>query len=179
MLLKYIKKKKKSDRGITLTEMLLVVIVVGILAAITVPSLIGLFNQNQVTGGFAQLRGAIKEAQRQAQRRGRQCKIRINTTKQTVDVSPPDANGDYTGCLLNTRKLPDGVLIETNYRSSKINFSAKGNTSSAGTIVVHNPNTQSQKCIVISLGLGIMRSGNYTGDVSNSVTAKHCQTTGS
>lgn len=179
MLLTYIKKGNQGDRGITLTEMLLVAIVVSILAAITTPSLIGLLNQSRVTGGFTQLRGAIKESQRQAQRRGRQCKISIDTTQKSVDVSPPDTNGDYTGCLLSPRKLPDGVLIKTNYRSSKINFSAKGNTSSAGTIVVYNPYTQSQKCIVISLGLGIMRSGNYTGDVNNSVKAKHCDTTGS
>lgn len=175
----YIKKGKKGDRGVTLTEMLLAVIVVGILAAITTPSLISLFNQNRVREGFVQVKGAIKQSQRLAMRRGRRCKILIDTANQKVDISPPDSISNYTGCLLSERKIPDGVLIKTNYRSSNITFSPKGNTSSAGTIVVYNPNTRSQRCIVISLGLGIMRSGNYTGDVSNSVKAKYCQTTGS
>ena len=178
MLLKYIKKRKKSDRGVTLTEMLLTVIVVSILAAITFPSLIGLFNQNRVKDGFAQVRGAIKQSQRLAMRRGRRCKIRMDTANQKVDISPPDAKGNYTGCLLSERTLPNGVLLKINSHPNIV-FSPKGNTNSAKTIVVYNPNTQSQKCIVISLGLGIMRSGNYKGNVSNSVKAKHCQTTGS
>ena len=48
MLFKYIKKSKKSDRGATLTETLLAVIVVSILAVVTAPSLIGLFHQNHL-----------------------------------------------------------------------------------------------------------------------------------
>ena len=178
MLLKYTKKEKKGDRGVTITEMLLAVIVVGILTAITTPSLIGLFNQNRVRDGFAQVKGAIKESQRLAMRRGRRCKIRIDTTNQEVKISPPDAKGNYSGCLLREKQLPNEVLIKTNSHPNII-FSAKGNTSSARTIVVYSPNTQAKRCLVISLGLGIMRSGNYTGDVSNSVKSKHCETTGS
>lgn len=176
MLFKYIKKEKKSDRGVTLTETLLAVIVVGILAAVTAPSLIGLVNQNRVKGGFAQLRGAIKESQRLAMRRGRRCKIRLDTINQEVKISPPDAKGNYTGCLLSERKLPDGVSFKMNSHPNII-FSARGNTSSARTIVVYSPNTPSKRCLVISLGLGIMRSGNYTGDVSDRLTYKKCQTT--
>lgn len=179
MLLKYIKKSKKGDRGFTLAEMLLTVIVVGILAAVTAPSLVGLLNQNRVKDGFVQLRGAVKESQRIAMRRGRRCKIYLDKINQKIAISPPDSKGNYTGCLFNERKLPEGVLIKNNSLNSNIIFSAKGNTSSAKTIVVYSANTQTKRCLVISLGLGIMRSGNYTGDVSNSVTAKHCQTTGS
>ncbi len=178
MPLKYIKKGNKSDRGVTLTEMLLAVIVVGILAVVTVPSMIGLFNQNQVKDGFAQVRGAIKQSQRLAMRRGRRCKIRLDTAKQEVNISPPDAKGNYTGCLLGERKLPDGVLFKNNSHPNIV-FSPKGNTNSAKTIVVYSPHTQAKKCLVISLGLGIMRSGNYTGNIDNPLTRKHCDTTGS
>ena len=176
MLLKYIKKREKSDRGVTLTEMLLAVIVVSILTAVTAPSTIGLFNQNRVKNGFVQLKGAIKESQRLAMRRGRRCKIRLDTTNQKVKISPPDAKGNYTGCLLGERKLPEGVLFKTNSHPNIV-FSAKGNTNSAKTIVVYSPNTKTQRCLVISLGLGIMRSGNYTGDVSDSLKSDKCQTT--
>ena len=185
MLLKYTQKDKKSDlgftearsdRGVTLTEMLLAVIVVVILAAVTAPSLIGLLNQNRVKDGFVQLKGAIKESQRLAMRRGRRCKIRLDTTDREVNISPPDAKSNYTGCLLSERKLPDRVLFKTNSHPNIV-FSAKGNTNSAKTIVVYSPNTQTQRCLVISLGLGIMRSGNYTGDVSDRLTYKKCQTT--
>ena len=176
MLLQYIKKGKKGDRGVTLTETLLAVIVVGILAAVTAPSLIGLFNQNRVKDGFVQLKGAIKESQRLAMRRGRRCKISLDTANQEVDIGSPDAKGSYTGCLLSERTIPDGVLFKTN-SNPHIIFSARGNTSSARTIIVYSPNTQAKRCLVISLGLGIMRSGNYTGDVSDGLESKKCQTT--
>ena len=178
MLLKYAKKVQQSDRGATLTETLLAVIVVSILAVVTAPSVIGLFHQNQVMDGFVQLRGAIKESQRIAMRRGKRCKIRLDIAKQEVNISPPDAKGTYTGCLLSERKLPDGVLFKTNSHPNIV-FSARGNTNSAKTIVVYSRNTQAQRCLVISLGLGIMRSGNYKGDVDHPLTYKHCHTTGS
>lgn len=168
-----------NNSGFSLLEILLAVIVVGILAAITVPNLIGLLNQIRVTDGFYQLRGAIKESQRQAKRRGKQCKILIDEINHEVNISPPDANGSYTNCLLNKRTLPNGVLVKSNRVNRKITFSPKGNTNSARTIVVYSPNTQTKKCLVISLGLGIMRSGNYKGDVNNSVRHRHCETTGS
>ncbi|MGK7937293.1 MAG: Tfp pilus assembly protein FimT/FimU [Xenococcaceae cyanobacterium] len=167
-----------KNGGFSLLEMLLAVIVVGILAAVTAPSLIGLFNQNRVKEGFAQVRGAIKESQRQAKRRGRRCKIRLDTAKQEINISTPDGKINYTGCLLGERKLPDGVFFKNNSHSNIV-FSPKGNTNSAKTIVVYSPHTQAKRCLVISLGLGIMRSGNYTGNIDNPLTYKHCDTTGS
>jgi hypothetical protein len=76
------------------------------------------------------------------------------------------------------RRSPPVVIEQLpNYRTPVITFSYRGNTNSAGTIVVYNSNgrTKAQKCLAISLGLGIMRNGDYTGDVSSSVSASKCK----
>jgi prepilin-type N-terminal cleavage/methylation domain-containing protein len=166
-----------SDRGYSLIEVLIVVIIIGILAAIAIPNFAGLLAQQRVFEGFETVKGAIKEAQRQAIRRGKRCRIQIDTTNRTIKVKTPDIYGSYEGCLLSDRSLPTGVEIKTNYATPVITFSPRGNTNSAGTIVVyHNQNNSTKKCLAISLGLGIIRSGNYTGDVSGSVSASNCQT---
>lgn len=158
--------------------MILTVVLIGILAAIAIPSFIGLLERHRVNEGFAQVKGAIKEAQRQAIRRGRRCKIRIDTTNRKIHVSAPDTHGNYNGCLLSERTLPRGVAIKTNYTTPVITFSPRGNTNSAGTIVVYNVNSgQIKKCMAISLGLGIIRSGDYTGEINTSVSATRCKTT--
>ncbi|BAU65234.1 type 4 prepilin-like protein [Stanieria sp. NIES-3757] len=165
------------DRGYSLIEILVVVIIVGILAAIAIPNFAGLLAQQRVSEGFETVKGAIKEAQRQAIRKGRRCRIQIDTTNRTIKVKTPDVDGSYEGCLFSDRSLPTGVEIKTNYDTPVITFSPRGNTNSAGTIVVyHNQNNSTKKCLAISLGLGILRSGNYTGDVSRSVSATNCET---
>ncbi len=172
------KNASKSDRGSTLIEVLVAVVIVGILAAIAALSFSGLLAQQRVTRGFEQAKGAIKEAQRQAIRRGRRCKIRIDAINSKIKIQSPDTDGNYNGCLLSERQLPEGVAIKTNSSTPVITFSPKGNTSSARTIVIYSSNgtTQTQKCIAISLGLGIIRTGDYQGDVSTSLNANYCKT---
>lgn len=178
MLSNHASQQHSKNRGYSLLEMIVTVILVGILAAIAIPSFIGLLERYRVNEGLAKVKGAIKEAQRQAIRRGRRCKIQINTNNRKITVSAPDGSINYNGCLFNERTLPEGVAIKTNYTTPVISFSPRGNTSSAGTIVVYSAdNAQTKKCIVISLGLGIIRNGDYTGDVSTAVTATKCKTT--
>lgn len=169
--------KVQPDRGYSLTEILVVVIIIGILAAIAIPNFGGWLTKWRVIEGFETVKSAVKEAQKQAIRRGRRCRIQIDAVARTITIKAPDPYGSYEGCLLSDRSLPTGVEIKTNYSTPVITFSPRGNTSSAGTIVVYNAqNNSTQKCLAISLGLGIMRSGDYTGDVSSSVSASSCQT---
>ena len=180
---------RKTDRGFTLTEMLITVIVAGILAAISIPSLVGMFAQNKIKQSLAQVEGALKESQRQSMRRGIACKIKIDTVtvdgkprrRVTVSDSEPisGVTRSYAGCLLSDRTLPQNIAISatTSFGSPpKIAFSHKGNTTSSGTIVFSSSDSSSGlKCLTISNGLGIIRTGDYTGDTS-SIDENDCDT---
>ena len=163
--------KCQSDRGFTLIELMVAIIIVGIIAAIASPNFLGLLSRIKVNNALEELLGAIKEAQRLAMRSGNNCRINIDPNTNIL-------NSTTNECSLNTRKIDEDITIRTNLSGSPPNipFSQKGTTTKAGTIVLSSDLTDTQKCFVISLGLGIMRTGNYTGSKTGSVSYTNCQT---
>ena len=67
-----------ANLGFSLIELSLTVVVIGVLAAITVPGFIQMYERFQANSAFDQVRGAIKEAQLQAIRRSTTCTLTID-----------------------------------------------------------------------------------------------------
>ena len=162
--------RHKSDRGFTLVELAIVFVIIGILAAVSAPNLLGLLNRYRVTQATHIVVGAIKEAQRQAMRQGKLCRIEIDTNSNILTGKPPS-------CLLSKRSISDRLTLRTNIPGAIPNlaFSYRGSTTKMGTIVVSAKNVKLQTCFVISLGTGIARTGVYTGAKTGSVSATNCQ----
>jgi prepilin-type N-terminal cleavage/methylation domain-containing protein len=164
------RKYNRDNHGFSFTELMTVLIIIGIIAAVAIPNLLGLFNRQRVNEAIVTVVGAIKETQRQAMRQGKRCRININPSTKILSATP-------AGCLLNNRTIDKNVIIRTNLSGAtpNISFSYKGNTTKMGTIVLSSNFTDTQKCFVISLGLGIMRTGNYIGSKNGSVSANYCK----
>ena len=175
---------KAKESGFTIIELSIVLIIIGILAAISIPNLLGLYNYYQAKDAFSQLKSSINEAQRQAMRRGKTCKIKLDEVtvngsirdRITVvsSLDPGERRQDYTNCLTSDRILPESIDLETNIpgRTNKITFSHKGNTITSGTIRLSNNAGNFDRCLVISNGLGIIRTGNYQNNLSGSMARK-------
>jgi prepilin-type N-terminal cleavage/methylation domain-containing protein len=161
---------KKSNYGFTLTELMIALIIIGIIAAIATPNFLGLLNRIKVNNSLEQLLGAIRETQRLAMQQGKRCRININPSTKMLTATP-------SNCLLENRTIDDNVIIRTNIPGAtpNISFSYKGNTTKMGTIVLSSNLIDTQKCFVISLGLGIMRTGDYIGSKTGSVSANKCK----
>ena len=170
---------RKLNKGFTLLEMITVVIIVGVIAAIASPNFLGLLNRNRVTQGLSDVKGAINEAQRLAIRSSQICSIRFTSIgsganeRSIVRVTPPAGGNNFNGCLLQERELPrdvsfglvNGASIDTINSASPVDlaFSAKGNPDATNIMVISHPNVNDQKCIQIQGLLGNIISGSYDG----------------
>lgn len=161
---------KKSNYGFTLTELMITLIIIGIIAAIASPSFMGMLSRYRLEEALQQLLGAINETQRLAMVRGKSCRININLSTNNITANS-------AGCLLSDRSISDKITIRSNFTgSTNITFSYKGSTTRMGTIVLSSDHTDLQKCFVIALGTGIKRVGNYNGSKTGSVSRTNCKT---
>jgi prepilin-type N-terminal cleavage/methylation domain-containing protein len=137
----------KNNQGFTLPEVLVVILIVGILSAISGPSFLGRYQRQQVNEALTQVQGALKETQREAIKRSRSCSANLNSN--TLSGS----------CLVTGNRNLNNVSVRG---ASTFEFDFKGNHPSEKIIVVSPPNSYiNQKCLVVSNGIGIMRTGNY------------------
>jgi type II secretory pathway pseudopilin PulG len=157
----------KDEQGFTLIENLAIVILLGIVGSITAPHFWKMYKEFEVNQAFNDLQGALQEAQRHAIKKSQTCTITLDkTTKKVIGSS---------GCLLEERNFPKSVTIEhTGNSTVSFNFRGETNVSSAKTIVLHDANQSNKKCLSISAGIGLMRSGNYKSDPSTVINSRDC-----
>lgn len=160
----------KSNQGFTLPEVLIIVVVVGILAAIAVPSFLGWYNRQKVNQALTQVQGALKETQREAIKRSKSCTVTLNTNTVT---GPCLVTGRRDLC--EKRDSSDACIkpgVELTVKSpntlsngNQIQYSFRGNTTNGGIIILALPDNSSyQKCLVTSVGIGLVRTGSYKNE---------------
>ena len=65
------------EKGVTLVEVLVTAVIAGVLAAISLPNMIVLYNKSKVQTGLDMVKGSFQDAQLQAGRVGRNCDIEL------------------------------------------------------------------------------------------------------
>jgi prepilin-type N-terminal cleavage/methylation domain-containing protein len=152
------------QRGFTLIETLIVVLVVGILAAISAPSFLSWLNSKRVDHALVEIEAALQETQSEAIKRSKECTL-------TIPAPPPvGTNAVLTGtCLVSgDRTLQDVSLSHTTNPTSAwtITFDFKGRNkkdTDQGIIAVFSADSTNvqPRCIEISKGIGLRRDGKY------------------
>ncbi|QHV00453.1 GspH/FimT family pseudopilin [Synechocystis sp. CACIAM 05] len=156
-----------SNRGWTLIEMGVVVVIVGILASLAMPSFGKMQARNQLRGTMSQVQSAIQEAQKNAIKRGTSCTVVITPSSGASPATVAQASGN-NGCVPNPVTIPTttGITFSQPNTATNVQFSYKGNPSASTdqTIVLsHEITSLEPRCLVISSGIGIMRSGYLQG----------------
>lgn len=90
--------------GFTLIEILVIILVVGILSAIAIPSFMSLIDKVNINNAVTEVRAALQTGQRDAIRRSQVCTVGLNAIDGKV----------ISYCSSNERDLPDRIVFATN-----------------------------------------------------------------
>jgi prepilin-type N-terminal cleavage/methylation domain-containing protein len=180
----------KKQQGFTLVETLIIVALVGILAAISAPSFLTWLNNRKVEDVFTQVEGAIREVQTEAIKKGLRCTLNLNTAAPKPSITSTPSQCLPTGAR-DLSKL--GVRVFDNNETevsigtanlgmpANLVFSYRGSFSSSGVgmIVVYQPEgANRRRCLAIASGIGMIRTGIYEGNTpSNPTDTANCRTT--
>lgn len=155
--------------GFTIFELLIVIVLIGILAAISTPSFFSLINRKKVDDALNLVQGALKEAQREGMKKSHNCSITLDT------------ENIVGGCLVTgKRDLGNVRYVHNDIPSNTITYDFRGNVALGGSdrvIVFYlNGNRSYQKCLVVTEGLGLIRIGNYPGNDTTTPAVSKCTT---
>lgn len=102
--------KFRHQLGFTLSEILIVIMMVGVLAAIAVPNVGRMVQRAQLTHSVTELRHSLQTSQRQAIRRNENCEASIVITHQS---NRPDS-AISGNCLSENNRMLNGIQVASN-----------------------------------------------------------------
>jgi type II secretory pathway pseudopilin PulG len=153
----------KTEAGFTIVELMLIVAIMGIFAAIAAPAWDAFVSRQRVGAVNGQVLQALQSAQAEAKRTKQNVEVTFNFNPPTVD--PPT----YTVNGVNPQKLNVGgeikeEMITLSPDAAQITFNYIGaveNTNVPFKIVVApagSSNSSSQRCVIVETILGAMRT---------------------
>jgi Tfp pilus assembly protein FimT len=173
------------NRGVTLTEVVVIVVIIAIMAGMSAPSFLAWLNKQRLSESLASVEGALREAQREAMRQNIQCTISFspdlpsdNTTLSAIPASClPTGSRTLGGKLFGLIEIGTINLRGTfNNSTNKLAFRPRrGSTTSVGSLYLSLADSGvQQRCLVVSTFSGLFRTGVYVGTAPTGTIPADC-----
>lgn len=141
VLLKVVEKRSHYQAGFTLIELIFVIIIVGILSAIAVPSWLSFVSQRRVNVVNDAVLGALQEAQREAKRRKLSYSVSFSTADTELGKVPKVAVHLANTTPTNWENLGKGLELKPGQFLLGTNLVSENTASSALTYAANNVQT--------------------------------------
>lgn len=151
---------RSEQVGFSLVELLIAVLLLGLLTALVWPSGQQALAALRLEAG---LRAVVREIERQ-----RDQALRTGEPQRL----PLEGSGG-----LLQQALQDPLLGPLQWRSTlpaELRIAANGLVIDGGTLVLAPAHQQQQRCLVVSLPLGVMRLGRYDGSLAEPPSSAQC-----
>ncbi|MBN2071883.1 MAG: GspH/FimT family pseudopilin [Candidatus Krumholzibacteriota bacterium] len=137
------RKKLRNDSGFTMAELMVVVLIIGLMAILSMPAF-GRFIQNwRLNGDAEQFAVTLRSARSSAVMKNIDVVFSFDMTNDNYSYfEDSDRNGNRSSDEFQsaTYTLSPGVrIVGHTFSSSKLTFGSKGNTRESGTITLRNP----------------------------------------
>ena len=174
-----------QESGFSILEVMTVLVISGVMAAVAGPNVIGALRQSEVNRVFTEVNGAIQQAQANANRQSIDCTLTIAETTAAGGSPTYTIDGSPAGCVLEPVIIDRDIISITSTRTGppwNVSFDFQGTTTvnDLGTYLIArrdgagNVIEETGKCIVISSAIGMIRTGIYAPD--NTITPNDSNT---
>jgi type IV fimbrial biogenesis protein FimT len=148
----------RANRGFTLIELMMVIVITAVLVGIAIPSFSELLDRNTVDTDANKLLSSILLARSEAVKREIPVQFSVNagvTTWQVAAEQPPGSN-QFTDVLLQHTRDPNSVaIIAPNGNAGTVTFNPRGRSGAMGggdffTITITRNDYRYRSCIFFS-----------------------------